>query len=60
MMKATLLFLGLLLTLSSAIQSINGDFIKGFEVGIFMRGQTNMLKQYDCHDVTKKNSKEYS
>ena len=51
---------GLLACSTNAVQAINGEFIKGFEVGIFMRGQTKMLKQYDCSDVTKKNSKEYA
>jgi len=60
MYRNLILSVAVLFTSTQAFPSVNGDFIKGFEVGIFMRGQSKMLKQYDCKDITKKNSKEYS
>ena len=46
MNKLSILFLSF--ALASAVPSLKGDFITGFETGIFMRENENALNEYDC------------
>jgi hypothetical protein len=54
-MKLILTLLCLFAAFSNGIISIMGaDFMSGFETGIFIRGQPNMIKDYGCKKPGKK------
>jgi hypothetical protein len=53
-MKLVLFFVTVLLSIVIAKVEMKGEFISGFETGVFMRGQPKMLKQYGCKEPSKK------
>ena len=48
MLVAVIVSLGLLVPASANI-NLNGDFITGFESGIFLRDNDNIYEEYGCN-----------
>jgi hypothetical protein len=54
MIRPICLLLAALAVFSNAMNPMKPEFISGFETGIFIRDSPDMLKQYNCKKVAKK------